>query len=148
MMRRSLPAVFLVLLVSMLSMGGIPVQASGAQTYHLSKTFTDTDPCTGEVVTGELDAVFVVNGVWTGNGRLHAIIQASAHGELTGGDGSIYRFSFEGIEQFDAVADYFDVPLHGEAISEGSAPNFSVDGFARIFTDGSPAEAIFTPSCG
>ncbi len=52
--------VFVTLLVSITSRGAMPAQKSDAQTFHLAKTFSGTEPCTGEVLTGLLHAVFVV----------------------------------------------------------------------------------------
>ena len=123
-------------------------QQSGATIYHLTRTFTDTQPCTGETLTGTLDAVFVVAAAWTGTGGLHATIQASSHGELTATDGTVYHFSLAGTEHFGAVAAYFDIPIHAVAASEGPDRNFRVDGFVRTYLDGSPAEIHFTTSCG
>jgi hypothetical protein len=138
--------------IALMASAPIRAQQDGAgtyhQIYHLSKTFTDTQPCTGETVTGELDAVAAVVAALTPGGALLASITVTAHGELVSSDGTVYHASFAGNEHFDTIAAYYDVPLHAIAISGGSAPNFKADGLARIFADGSPVEVTFTPFCG
>jgi hypothetical protein len=152
MTRRSLLALaFATLIVSIAWVGAVPVHASGAETFHLSKIFSEINPCTGKTMTGNLDATFVVQVVLISQDRLRAIIHASAQGVVTDTDGNVYHVSFDGTEQFDldpnALPDHVDVPLHAVAISTGSAPNFTADGVATVPTDGSPVDATFTPSC-
>ena len=150
--RRLAVSTFVVLLSSILSVRQIPVAARGAETFHLSKVFSEVNPCTGKQTTGTLDGFFVVQSVVIRNTQLHAVIHASAHGLTTDTDSNEYRVSFEGTGQFDFslddLPDSVEVPVRAEAISKGSGPNFTADGVVTIFTDGSPVELVWTPFCG
>lgn len=98
-----------------------------------------TDPCTGEVGTGTLDVQMTVETVKTA-GRTHVTVHADLHGELTGDRGSIYHVSAEGTTQSSTLEDLYDLPFHGNAVGDGSAPNLKVDGIAGVpvGADGTP----------
>jgi hypothetical protein len=153
MTRRTLVVfTFFLVLVSMLSTG-TPLRAAAAETYHLSKTFTQTNPCNGEVVTGTLNGTFVVQATFLDEHHIHVVIHASAHGVVGNSDsGNRYQGSFEGTETFDldptALPPNVYVPLHAQASSVGSEPNFTADGVARVSTTSPDVDVTFTPSCG
>jgi len=133
------------------------VRAAGARDGDNVLTLTVpavvVDPCTGEVGTGTLDVLIVVNQDTAPSGEGHVNVHASVHGELNGNQGSVYQVSAEGNSQSSVGANHYDVPFHGNAAGEGSAANLKVDGIGRVQVDatGDPLGAgivSFSASCG
>ena len=89
--------------------------------------------CTGEGVTGQLRALLVVSG----NGQTHVSVRGLIRGELAGNRGTTYHLSGGGGDQYGVVADHYDFGFHANAITEGSTPNFSLDGVARVLVNAS-----------
>lgn len=143
----------LTLCVALLVSARAPLGAAGANVVSFDVPVVVTDPCTGEVGTGTLDVLLVVNGTATGAGTVHATVHASVHGELTGNRGSVYHLSAEGQSESFVLSDLYDVPFHGEAIGDGRAPNIRVDGVAgvRVGPAGDPIGVSIislSPNCG
>lgn len=133
-------SVLLSLFFALLLSAGGRVSATSGNTISFSAPVVATDPCTGEVGTGTLDVLIVVNEVVTGAGVAHVTAHARVHGQLTGSRGSVYQVSAEGTSESASVADLYDVPFHGTAAGEGTAPNLTVDGVAdvHVATTGAP----------
>ena len=125
-------SVLLVFCVALLVSAGIPAAAAGGNVISFAAPVTVTDPCTGEVGTGTLDVLIVVDEVATSTDRVHVNVHARVHGELVGDRGSVYHVSAEGTAELSSLADLYDVPFHGNAVGAGPAPNVFVDGVAGV----------------
>ena len=66
-----------------------------------------------------------------------------------GAAGNAYQFSFEGTEQFEAPTSVsgnvliFDLPVNGQVITRGGAPNFEWDLGIRVFVVNGQATGAF-----
>jgi hypothetical protein len=104
-----------------------------------------TSPCNGEGVsgTGPVKIVYVESDD-------HFVVHFSFKASGVGNQGNSYQFSFEGNGQFDAptgvsgALSWFDVPVNGEVITKGGAPNFDWDLGIRVFVvNGHATGALF-----
>jgi hypothetical protein len=146
-------AALVTLFVALTASAVAPVGAAGDNVLTLTVPAVVVDPCTGEVGTGTLHVLLVVNQDIAPSGEVHVDVHASVHGELTGNQGSLYQVSAEGNSQSSVMANHYDVPFHGNAAGEGSAPNLKVDGIGRVHVDatGDPLGAgivSLSASCG
>lgn len=103
------------------------------------------NPCNGEGVsgTGPVKIVYVESD---GHYVVHFTFKAAGVGSA----GNTYQFSFAGNQQFDAPTSVsgnvsiFELPVDGEVITKGGAPNFEWDLGVRIFVvNGKATGAIF-----
>ena len=101
------------------------------------------NPCSGEIVTGMLNARLMVNTVMVGNGAVHVNINGGFQGQLSGDQGNTYQVSAQGHDSFDALAAFYDADFSVHASSRGSGPNLTLDGVVRVFVDadGNPLAA-------
>jgi hypothetical protein len=150
----------LVVLVASLSVmsNSVPTLAyassrqAGENAFWLTPDVNGANPCTGEGVSGSLTVLLVVSRISTGDGGVHVNVHGSFHAQLTGSLGTTYQVSANGNAQSHSVADYYDFSFSVEAISHGAAPNFTLEGVARVFVNGSgdPVGATIvslTPNC-
>jgi hypothetical protein len=111
-----------------------------AGTTHMTLPFTNfvvQNPCNGEVVpfAGQVD--IIVHGNQNGQDG-HVVISDNTHATGTGDQGNDYILSAQGNSQFDSATvdgTYFQ-PFHAEIISEGAAPNYSVEGTYVVVVSG------------
>jgi hypothetical protein len=103
------------------------------------------NPCNGEGVgaTGPVKIVYVEDD---GHHVVHFTFKAAGVGEA----GNSYLFTFAGNQQFEAPTSVsgnvsiFDMPVDGQVITKGGAPNFEWDLGVRIFVvDGKATGATF-----
>ena len=93
-----------------------------------------SNPCNGESVsgTGPVKIVYVEDDG-------HFVVHFSFKAAGVGVAGNSYQFSFLGTEQFDAPTSVngnvsiFDLPVNGQVITRGGAPNFEWDLGIRVF---------------
>ena len=128
-------AALVALFVALMASAVAPVGAAGDNVLTLTVPAVVVDPCTGEVGTGTLNVLIVVNQEIAPSGEVHVNVHASVHGEVTGNLGSVDQVSAEGNSESSVVASFYDVPFHGNAAGEGSAPNLMADGVARVRVD-------------
>jgi hypothetical protein len=106
--------------------------------------FTVQSPCNGEVVPFNGDIDVIVHGNQTPGG-VHVVISDNVHGTGTGSQGNDYILSAQGNDQFEVptVDGVYVVPFHAEIISEGAAPNFSVEGADEVIVSGGQVTSFF-----
>ena len=93
-----------------------------------------TNPCNGEGIgaTGPTKIVYVEDDD-------HFVVHWSFKATGVGSQGNTYQFSFSANGQFtapttdDGIVSTFDLPVHGQAITKGGAPNFDWDLGIRVF---------------
>jgi len=104
-----------------------------------------TNPCNGEGIgaTGPIKIVYVEDDG-------HYVVHFSFKATGVGNQGNTYQFSFSANGQFaapttdDGTVSTFEVPVHGQAITKGRAPNFDWDLGIRVFVvDGKAVGAFF-----
>jgi hypothetical protein len=131
------------------SLGGGAALAGSSSTTRTKMLFSMPvqSPCNGEIVgfTGETAVIFHSNQSGSG---MHVVISDTAQATGTGNLGNSYILSAQGNEQFDrpTVDGTYDVPFHAEIISEGAAPNFTVDGTDTAVVSGGVLTAFFLSS--
>ncbi len=104
-------------------------------TFRFSGPFTLQNPCNGEIATGTIDINIVVSTTVTGNGDVKVNVHHTSHGTLFGNQGNTYQVSRQAKDQFDAISTSYVIPWTGNFIGHGSAPDFTVDGNLRVFTN-------------
>jgi hypothetical protein len=93
------------------------------------------NPCNGEIVvgTGPVKIIYAANDA--GQITIHSTFRVHAEGD----QGNQYVMSFVSNANVDAPSGigpgyvYFDSPVHGQVVAQGSAPNFAWDIYSRIF---------------
>ena len=104
-----------------------------------------TNPCNGEGIgaSGPIKIVYVENDG-------HFVVHLSFKATGVGNQGNTYQFSFSANQQFaapttdDGTLSTFDLPVDGQAITKGGAPNFEWDLGIRVFVvDGQAVGAVF-----
>jgi len=103
------------------------------------------NPCNSEGVSaaGPIKIVYVEEDD-------HFVVHLTFKASGTGSQDNDYLFSFVANAQFDeptgvsGAVSTFDLPIHGEAITKGDAPNFDWDLGIRVFVvDGQAVGAFF-----
>ena len=110
-----------------------------------------TNPCNQAVVQASAPTKIDYHENSTGEGP-HANIhfQIEANGQDSAGNP--YRISLEANGQYDAIADWYDLPFHSVWAGQQGAPSFSLNGMMRVFVkngelNGSSASAVDPASC-
>jgi hypothetical protein len=128
-------------------LGGGTALAGATHTTLPFSNFIVQSPCNGEVVpfAGQVD--IILNGNQNHNG-VHVVISDNGHSTGTGDQGNGYILSGQGSGQFDVatVDGVYVVPFHAEIISEGSAPNFAVEGTDTLVVSGGHVTVFFVSS--
>jgi hypothetical protein len=125
------------------------VSSAGAGATHTEfvGTFFLVSPCTGEftAATGSVKVTYNEN-----RGGTHFVVHLTFKSTGTGDQGNSYVVPYEANGQFEAPSGggpgftFFDLDGHGEAVTDGSAPNFGFDLGIRVFVVGGvPTGATF-----
>jgi hypothetical protein len=120
---------------------------AGATHTEFVGTFFLVSPCTGEftAATGPLKIAYNEN-----RGGTHFVVHLTFKSTGIGDQGNSFIVPYEANGQFDAPSGggpgftFFDLAGHGEAVTDGSAPNFGFDLGIRVFVvGGAPTGATF-----
>jgi len=129
-MKRSI-ALAAVVLIAAMSTG---LHAAGNAHTAFNGGLGTANPCNGEVVSasGPVKIVYV-------EAEDHFVLHFTFKASGVGNAGNTYQFTFAGNQQFEAPTSVagnvsiFELPVNGEAITKGGAPNFEWDLGIRIF---------------
>jgi hypothetical protein len=119
------------------------LRAAGATHTTFTGGVGATNPCNGEgfSASGPVDIVYVADA-----DASHFVVHLTFKATGVGNQGNTYRTSFVANDQFDAPTGtggpgvtFFDVPVNGEVITKGGAPNFEWDLGIRVFVVGGQA---------
>ena len=140
MKRLSLIALLSTLVLVLLATVGVAGASAKAQHTQFTGSIGIANPCNGETVsgTGPTRIVYVER---KGGFVVHFTFKVTTTGSL----GHTYVLSFVANGQFAAPSGsgagftFFDVPVHSQVVSKGSAPNFSFELGVRIFVAGGVA---------
>jgi hypothetical protein len=120
---------------------------AGATHTDFAGTFFLVSPCTGEFTAATGPVKIAYN---ESRGSSHFAIHLTFKSTGIGDQGNAYLVPYEANGQFDEPSGggpgftYFDLAGHGEAVTEGSAPNFGLELGIRVFVvAGTPAGAQF-----
>ena len=103
-----------------------------------------TNPCNGEGIsaTGPIKIVYVEDDG-------HYVVHFSFKATGVGNQGNTYQFTFSANGQFaepttdNGTVSTFELPVNGQAISKGGAPNFEWDLGIRVFVVNGKATGAF-----
>src|SRR5438132_2969439 len=116
---------------------GAAARADSGNVLAFTVAVAGVNPCNAENVSGSLNVTIVLNRHSAGDDETRANVHGSFHGELTGSLGNTYHVAAEGEDHSDLLAGHYDFPFHVNAATEGSAPNLTLDGIARVIANAS-----------
>jgi hypothetical protein len=126
---------------------GVSRVDAGATHTEFAGTFFLVSPCTGEFTAATGPVKIAYN---ESRGGAHHTVHLTFKSEGVGDQGNSYLVPYEANGQFDAPSGggpgftYFDLSGHGEAVTQGSAPNFGFELGIRVYVvAGTPTGAQF-----